>query len=236
MQFLEYMLRSGRIQPVSCRKYAGALYGTLSRLAETPLSEIDSLEEFDRIAASLRHLDTFANLNKTGNNMYSSALRWFREYLEADESRLSAEVRDLEALQKDASITPTERLALTKARAGQGEYRRGLIRLWGGRCSVTHYGDVRLLIASHVKPWYLSDNAERLDPHNGLLLTPNLDKVFDAGFITFDPANRGRIVFSNTLREPEALGLSDTMFVPVSDQRLAAYLREHKRRIFVTER
>lgn len=125
MQFLEYMLRSGRIQPVSCRKYAGALYGTLSRLAETPLSEIDSLEEFDRIAAGLRHLDTFANLNKTGNNMYSSALRWFREFLEADESRLSAEVRDLEALQKDMSITPTERLALTKARAGQGDTGEG---------------------------------------------------------------------------------------------------------------
>lgn len=107
---------------------------------------------------------------------------------------------------------------------------------YGGRCSATHCGDARLLIASHVKPWYLSDNAERLDPHNGLLLTPNLDKVFYAGFITFDPANRGRLVFSNTLREPEALGLSDTMFVPFSDQRLAAHLREHKRRIFGTER
>ena len=41
MQFLEYMLRSGRLQPV-CRKYAGALYGTLSRMAEMPLSEIES--------------------------------------------------------------------------------------------------------------------------------------------------------------------------------------------------
>lgn len=92
MQFLEYMLRSGRIQPVSCRKYAGALYGTLSRLAETPLSEIDSLEEFDRIAAGLRHLDTFANLNKTGNNMYAARFVVPR-IPRADESRLSAESR-----------------------------------------------------------------------------------------------------------------------------------------------
>lgn len=54
MQFLEYMLRSGRLQPVSCRKYAGALYGTLSRMAEMPLSEIESAHEFEQIAEGLR--------------------------------------------------------------------------------------------------------------------------------------------------------------------------------------
>lgn len=236
MQFLEYMLRTGRLQKVSCKKYAGALYGTLSRLAETPLSEIQSPKEFERIADCIVKLESFVTLNKTGNHMYSSALRWYREYLEAVEVRAAPEVEDIQALENDRTITETERLALTKARVGQGQYRRDLIRLWGGKCSVTHYGDTRLLLASHIKPWYLADNAERLDPHNGLLLTPNLDKVFDAGFITFDPSNRGRIVFSNTLREPEALGLSDTMSVPIEDERLAHYLREHKRTVFITER
>lgn len=74
MQFLEYMLRSGRLQPVSCRKYAGALYGTLSRMAEMPLSEIESAHEFEQIAEGLRQLDAFSQLNKTSNHMYSSAL------------------------------------------------------------------------------------------------------------------------------------------------------------------
>ena len=64
MQFLEYMLRSGRLQPVSCRKYAGALYGTLSRMAEMPLSEIESAHEFEQIAEGLRQLDAFSQLNK----------------------------------------------------------------------------------------------------------------------------------------------------------------------------
>ena len=62
MQFLEYMLRSGRLQPVSCRKYAGALY------------EIESAHEFEQIAEGLRQLDAFSQLNKTSNHMYSSAL------------------------------------------------------------------------------------------------------------------------------------------------------------------
>ena len=73
MQFLEYMLRSGRLQPV-CRKYAGALYGTLSRMAEMPLSEIESAHECEQMAEGLRQLDAFSQLNKTSNHMYSSAL------------------------------------------------------------------------------------------------------------------------------------------------------------------
>ena len=79
MQFLEYMLRSGRLQPVSCRKYAGALYGTLSRMAEMPLSEIESAHEFEQIAEGLKQLDAFSQLNKTSSHMYSSALKWKRE-------------------------------------------------------------------------------------------------------------------------------------------------------------
>lgn len=52
----------------------GALYGTLSRMAEMPLSEIESAHEFEQIAEGLRQLDAFSQLNKTSNHMYSSAL------------------------------------------------------------------------------------------------------------------------------------------------------------------
>ena len=57
---------------------------------------------------------------------------------------------------------------------------------------------------------------------------------FQHFFAKNDPI--GCLLFSNTLREPEALGLSDTMSVPIEDERLAHYLREHKRTVFITER
>lgn len=44
---------------------------------------------------------------------------------------------------------------------------------------------LELLRASHIKPWSKSDNRERLDRFNGLLLTPNADALFDQGYITF---------------------------------------------------
>ncbi|WP_270828315.1 HNH endonuclease [Aeromonas sp. Y318-1] len=41
----------------------------------------------------------------------------------------------------------------------------------------------------HIKPWaQCKENAERLDGHNGLLLSPHIDKLFDRGWITFTDA------------------------------------------------
>jgi predicted restriction endonuclease len=53
-----------------------------------------------------------------------------------------------------------------------------------------------LLRASHIKPWRMSDNSERLDPENGLLLVANLDAAFDAGLLSF--TDTGRMLFSAT--------------------------------------
>ena len=51
-----------------------------------------------------------------------------------------------------------------------------------------------LLVASHIKPWSISDANEKLDIHNGLLMCPNHDKLFDRGYISFD--DTGRILIS----------------------------------------
>lgn len=84
-----------------------------------------------------------------------------------------------------ATLDETERLAIIQSRVGQGKFRRNVLNLWGC-CAVTGVTDERMLKASHIKPWRVADNEERLDPHNGLALVPNLDALFDRGLITFD--------------------------------------------------
>ena len=79
----------------------------------------------------------------------------------------------------------TTRQMLIDARVGQGKYREDLIAKWGS-CAVTGVEDTKLLIASHVLPWRLADNSQRLDPDNGLLLSPSYDRAFDQGRISFD--------------------------------------------------
>ena len=98
----------------------------------------------------------------------------------------------------------TERFAIAKSRIGQGVFRDGLLRLWGG-CAVTGYDRKSILLASHIKPWKDSSNKERLDPYNGLLLQPTIDRLFDRGLISFD--NTGRLVKSDNIAKSELVAL-----------------------------
>ena len=55
------------------------------------------------------------------------------------------------------------------------------------------------LVASHIKPFINSDESEAYDPNNGLLLSRNIDILFDQGYISF--TDNGDIIFSNQLKE-----------------------------------
>ena len=91
------------------------------------------------------------------------------------------------------SSQETEKEAFTKIRLVQNSYRKSVIDFWNGSCSVTGVDDPSWLIASHIKPWRESSNKEKIDPHNSLLLTPNFDKLFDRGIISFSSKD-GKII------------------------------------------
>ena len=96
---------------------------------------------------------------------------------------------DIHRIEIDPAIPETQRLQLTRARVGQGYFRKQVILL-DPVCRVTGVTDTRLLIASHIKPWREASNAERLSGHNGLLLSPHVDALFDEQFITFEDNGR----------------------------------------------
>lgn len=95
------------------------------------------------------------------------------------------------------TLSVTEREAVVHARVGQGTFREELRQYWGG-CAITGIEHAELLRASHIKPWRSSTNYERLNPHNGLLLLPQYDHLFDRGYITFD--ERGKIERSPAIK------------------------------------
>lgn len=99
---------------------------------------------------------------------------------------------DIRRVQDDASIPETQRLQLAKARLGQGFFRKQVILL-DGACRVTGVSDTHLLIASHIKPWREASNGERLSGHNGMLLSPHLDALFDEQWITFEDDGQMRV-------------------------------------------
>lgn len=81
----------------------------------------------------------------------------------------------------------TEAERLVVQRVGQNIFRDRLLQYWQGRCPLTDIADQALLRASHIKPWRdCETDGERLDVHNGLLLSALWDAAFDAGLVTFN--------------------------------------------------
>jgi hypothetical protein len=103
---------------------------------------------------------------------------------------------EAEEVLNNPALTTTERHVLARARLGQGIFKEA-VRNFEPACRLTGLTDSRHLIASHMKPWRSSNNVERLDGHNGLLLSPHVDNLFDRGLITF--AKSGNVIASPNL-------------------------------------
>jgi hypothetical protein len=82
----------------------------------------------------------------------------------------------------------TEREAVVKVRVNQVRFRRCVLASYGGRCCITGLQEPKLLIASHIVPW-AENPAQRLNPRNGLCLSPLYDRAFDQGLITITPGS-----------------------------------------------
>ena len=94
---------------------------------------------------------------------------------------------EIENINNRSDLDGTEKAALTKVRIQQSQFRTDLLKYWENKCAVTGLSQPTLLIASHIRAWSDCDTKdERLDPFNGLLLSPNYDAVFDKHLITFD--------------------------------------------------
>lgn len=131
---------------------------------------------------------------------------------------------------------PTERQNLQTIRTKQATYRQKVITLWHGRCAVTGVDEEKWLIASHIKPWRESTDSERVDPKNSLLLSPNYDKLFDRGVISFNPSN-GKILLPEKMsaafwRNLDRLGIDDEKCLSFIPSGTETYLDYHRNTIF----
>ena len=137
-------------------------------------------------------------------------------------------VKEVAESSEPIEIAETERDILIQARIGQGRFRTSVIALWGS-CAVTGCSMSGVLIASHIVPWAkCATNEERLDPLNGLLLTPNLDKLFDQFLVSFK--NDGAILLSKELSAEErtALGVTERSRLRFVRPAMLPYLKRHR--------
>ncbi len=146
--------------------------------------------------------------------------------LKAESHKLSDDIKGLTGYDIEAVV---------KARRNQGLFRSLLMDKYDGRCCLCGLDNRYLLVASHIKPWRDSTDKEKVSIHNGLLLCPNHDKLFDSGFISFD--DDGRIMISSVEldeKDCKLLNINKDMKIDVSDEQ-KPFLKYHRENIFASE-
>lgn len=148
----------------------------------------------------------------------------------ANESEVLA---DIHAIEECFEIPETQRIQLAKARVGQGLFRKQVM-LVDPRCRVTGVEEPRLLVASHIKPWRESSNAERISGLNGIMLSPHIDALFDKGFISFE--NNGHMLIHESLPASvlDRWSIPRETRTPKFRREQFTFLEHHRRRFFET--
>jgi len=143
-----------------------------------------------------------------------------------------AREREVEREINERQISRQTKEQLVKARLGQGSYRQKLLEE-SSECIITRVNDERIIVASHTKPWSISNDREKIDHYNGLALTPTYDRLFDQGFISFE--NDGSIIISPHISPLNLRKLNLTQgrkyVIPSVADRIT-YLTYHRENIF----
>lgn len=147
------------------------------------------------------------------------------------------EEHQLSVVRGDERLQETEKQAIVLSRRGQGIFRSRVSAI-EKRCRVTGVAKAEYLRASHSKPWRDASNEERLDGENGLLLTPDVDLLFDRGLIGFE--NNGGVLISPVadVQSFERMGLTSDMLrnVGAFSSGQKEYLQFHRENVFLQAR
>lgn len=232
--FMEYLQNTTDITPTTRINYERGVRNASIQMLD--LKVIDkpfenmSLSEFEVALFLTLNNDSFKKKDSVGHRMYSRGLKQYRSFLKATNNDNAEQI--INAIQK-ANIQTTQKEAIIKARIGQGKFRKNLLNKYES-CIISGIKDARLLIASHIKPWSVCENNDRLDTENGLLLNSLYDKMFDLGLISFKDS--GNIMVSPSLKKCDLNIFSfdlDKNYDLKSSEQLLSNLEYHRDYVFL---
>ena len=126
-----------------------------------------------------------------------------------------------------------------KSRVNQNVFRQIVLSNYNMKCAIANIDIPELLIASHIIPWSMNEK-ERLNPENGICLSPLYDKAFDKGLIGVN--NNYEVVLSNKLKQNTTKDYYLNLFQPIEKKKLnlpnkylpkKEYLEWHMDNVFI---
>lgn len=195
-------------------------YEVIREMSLPLVSYISAMKLVDASGSPIYYWKLFADFEAIADKASATVFRYGKKKLEQNEAQPKTK--------REEKSDEEQR----QARNGQGQYRKKLLEECP-ICPITKIMEPSLLIASHIKPWAVSNKKERIDPKNGFILSPLFDKLFDQGWMTF--TDDRRIKISQWLREDRRrIGVKDDDFIQMlpMDEERKAYMEYHRNVVF----
>ncbi|MEK8179150.1 HNH endonuclease [Flavobacterium buctense] len=109
-----------------------------------------------------------------------------------------------------------------KTRVNQSFFREMVLANYASKCAITGIDIPQLLLASHIIPWSKNEN-ERLNPENGICLSPLYDKAFDKGLISIN--TNYQIILSKEIKVKTQTTFYSNHFAPIENLKIIEPLK-----------
>ncbi len=117
-----------------------------------------------------------------------------------------------------------------KTRVNQTVFRQMVLGNYSSQCAITGIDIPELLVASHIIPWAKNEN-ERLNPENGICLSPLYDKAYDKGLIGID--TNYKIILSKDLKRKSSSSFFANHFALIENKKILEPLNYFPRKEFL---
>ena len=104
------------------------------------------------------------------------------ERILAEKENVAIENKFAEVLKGTEHLKGEYKLREVKTRVNQNVFRQIVMANYDNKCAITGIDIPDLLVASHIIPWSKNEK-ERLNPENGICLSPLYDRAYDKGYI-----------------------------------------------------
>jgi len=104
------------------------------------------------------------------------------ERILAEKENMTIETKFSEILSDIKDLKGETKIREVKTRVNQNFFRQVVIANYSGKCAISGIDIPELLLASHIIPWSKNEE-ERLNPENGICLSPLYDRAYDKGYI-----------------------------------------------------
>ena len=117
-----------------------------------------------------------------------------------------------------------------KTRVNQSVFRQMVLANYATKCAITGIDIPQLLLASHIIPWSKNEK-ERLNPENGICLSPLYDKVFDKGIIAIN--TNYEVILSTELKKKKDTPFFNSHFASIEKRKIIEPLSYLPRKEFL---